>query len=74
MILSELRNYLKEHKRVTLNDLVLHFDIEADALRGMLEKWIKKGKLQRIPVNSGCGSSCHKCDPALTELYEWLEE
>lgn len=73
MILSELRSYLKEKKTVTLNDLVIHFSIDADALRGMLNKWIKKGKVRQIPVNSGCGTSCSKCDPTLTELYEWLE-
>ncbi len=72
MILSELRTYLQQKRRVTLNDLVLHFDIDADALRGMLEKWIRKGRLRKIPVDSACGTQCCKCDPALTELYEWL--
>jgi putative ferrous iron transport protein C len=72
MILAQIRDYLTEHKRVTLNDLVIHFGIEAEALRGMLNKWISKGKLRRLPVDSGCGTSCCKCDPALTELYEWL--
>ncbi len=72
MILSELRDYLKEKKRVTLNDLVIHFDIDADALRGMIEKWVRKGKVQQLPVGDGCGSTCSKCDPTLTEFYEWI--
>lgn len=72
MILSDIRTYLKEKKTVTLNELVIHFDIEADALRGMLAKWINKGKLRQLPVGDGCGSSCTKCDPSLTEFYEWL--
>jgi hypothetical protein len=74
MILSELRSYLKEKKRVTLHELVVHFDIDADALRGMLGKWISKGKVRQLPVGSGCGTGCCKCDPALTEFYEWKEE
>jgi hypothetical protein len=74
MILSELRNYLKDKKRVTLNELVIHFDVDADALRGMLAKWIKKGKARQLPVGFGCGSTCTKCDPTLTEFYEWGEE
>ncbi len=74
MILSELRSYLKEKKRVTLNELVIHFDIDADALRGMLAKWISKGKLRQLPVGPGCGSTCSKCDPALTEFYEWIDD
>lgn len=73
MILSELRSYLKEKKRVTLYELVIHFDIDADALRGMLGKWISKGKVYRLPVGGNCGTGCCKCDPALTEFYEWRE-
>lgn len=73
MILSELRSYLQDKRRVTLNDLVLHFDVEANALRGMLGKWISKGKVRLTPANSNCGTQCCKCDPLLTEIYEWLE-
>ena len=74
MILSDLRNYLREKKRVTLNELVIHFDMDADALRGMLGKWISKGKVRQLPVNSACGTSCCKCDPTLTEFYEWTKD
>lgn len=73
MILSELRNYLQQKGRVSLNDLVLHFDIDADALRGMLQKWINKGKLRQTSAGSNCGSGCCKCDPLLTDIYEWLD-
>ncbi len=73
MILSELRSYLKDKKRVTLNELVIHFDIDANALRGMLKKWVIKGKVRQLPVDPACGTSCCKCDPALTEIYEWVE-
>ena len=72
MILSDLRDYLLQRQRVTLNDLVLHFNMDADALRGMLEKWISKGKVRKTSPESGCGTSCCKCDPGLTEIYEWL--
>lgn len=74
MILADLRDYLKQRQRVTLNDLVIHFGMDAEALRGMLGKWISKGKVKKISPDSGCGTSCCKCDPALTELYEWLEK
>jgi hypothetical protein len=42
MILSDLRTYLQQQRRVSLADLVTHFNIDADALRGMLSKWIAK--------------------------------
>jgi putative ferrous iron transport protein C len=72
MILSDLRNYLKDQKRVTLKDLESRFDIDADALRGMLGTWINKGYVRKLPTGTACSSGCCKCDPALTELYEWV--
>ncbi len=73
MILSNVRSYIQQQKRVTLSDLVTHFNVDADALRGMLGKWMSKGKIKRLSANSACGTSCCKCDPALTEIYEWVE-
>ena len=73
MILSDLRSYLKEHRKVALIDLVNHFNIDAEALRGMLGKWISKGSVRKMPQTAACGTSCCKCDPTLTELYEWVE-
>lgn len=72
MILSDLRQYLQTQKRVALSDLVLHFNIDATALRGMLSKWVGKGKVRRSPAASNCGTTCCKCDPLLTEIYEWV--
>ena len=73
MILSDLRDYIKQQHRVALIDLVNHFGMDADALRGMLGKWINKGKVRKLPLESACGTSCCKCDPTLTELYGWID-
>lgn len=73
MILSDLRSYLQQKGRVSLNELVLHFHVDANALRGMLEKWIGKGKVRLMSANSNCGTNCCKCDPLLTEIYEWVD-
>ena len=74
MILSELRAYLKAQHKVALRDLINHFNVDADALRGMLDKWISKGNVRKMPLESSCGTSCCKCDPTLTELYEWVDK
>lgn len=71
MILSELRTYLKERKSVTLQDLMLHFDIDAEALRGMLQILITKGYVIKNSAKEACGTSCCKCDSTLTEIYEY---
>ncbi len=72
MILSDLRDYIKQQHRVALSDLIIHFDMDADALRGMLDKWINKGKIRKLPLASSCGSCC-QCDATLTEIYEWVD-
>lgn len=72
MILSELRDYLKSKHRAALIDMVHRFNVEPDALRGMLAKWIAKGKIEKLPQGSSCGGCC-KCDPATTEIYQWNE-
>lgn len=73
MILSELRDYIQQQGRVSLKDLVLHFSVDADALRGMLQKWVKKGRIkQEMAGGTNCGTGCCQCDPLITEVYEWV--
>jgi hypothetical protein len=71
MILSELRDYLQTHERAALIDLAHHFDTDPNALRGMLAKWVGKGRVAKLPSGTTCGGGCCKCDPATTEIYEW---
>ncbi|HDN26665.1 MAG TPA: hypothetical protein ENG03_06145, partial [Thioploca sp.] len=47
MILTELKSYLVENKRAVLKDLAHHFETTPDAVKGMLEHWIRKGKVRR---------------------------
>lgn len=73
MILSDIRKYLSENKTVTLKDLSVHFDIEPDAMQGMLQEWIRKGKVRKYSGAPSCSHACTKCsDPAAMELYEWI--
>jgi hypothetical protein len=71
VILSELKDYIQQRGQVSLQDIALHFDADADALRGMLERWIRKGLVSRRSATASCGSSCSQCDPAAVELYVW---
>ena len=73
MILADIRDYLKQRGQCTLSDIALHFDSDADAVRGMLEIWIKKGKVEKRSATASCGTSCQSCDPATTEVYIWSE-
>jgi hypothetical protein len=70
-MLVELRNYIAERGRVSMRDLALHFQIEPDAIRGMLEHWVRKGKVVRDSACPPCGSGCCSCASDLTEFYLW---
>ena len=74
MILSEIRDYLKQRGRASLLDLALHFDADPDAVRGMLMHWLRKGKIQRHSASASCGTGCTQCDPAAVEIYVWGAE
>ncbi|HHJ15197.1 MAG TPA: sugar metabolism transcriptional regulator [Gammaproteobacteria bacterium] len=71
MILSDIRHYLEQRGQATLADIALHFDADPDAVRGMLEVWVRKGRVHCRRATASCGSSCSQCDPAATEIYVW---
>lgn len=70
-MLADIRDYLKQRGQCSLQDIALHFDTDADAIRGMLDVWIRKGKVEKHSATASCGTSCQSCDPASTEIYRW---
>jgi putative ferrous iron transport protein C len=73
MILPDIKHYLMGRKRATLGDLAIHFDTEPEAMRGMLEQWVRKGRVTRAEVTPRCRHGCSKCcDAAVFEIYEWV--
>ena len=73
MILSDIRRYLEHRGQATLADIALHFDADPNAVRGMLNVWIRKDKVYKKMATASCGGSCSQCDPAATEIYVWAE-
>jgi hypothetical protein len=71
MILSELKLYLQQRGQAPLSDIAVHFDVDAAVARGMLQVWMKKGKVQCLQTTPACGSSCTQCAPESTEIYVW---
>ena len=72
MILSELKQYLAQRRRAPLSDLAARFDVEPDALRGMLQTFVSKGRVRRLDAGGcgPCGGGC--CSAPLPEIYEWV--
>ncbi len=73
MILADIKRYLEQRGQAALADIALHFDADPEAVRGMLEVWMRKGRVHRQMANAACGSACHQCDSAVTEIYVWGE-
>ena len=74
MILSDIKNYLQQRGQASLGDIALHFKSDPEAVRGMPDVWIRKGKVIKQTSTASCGSSCQQCDPATTEIYVWARK
>ncbi|MGI0495539.1 FeoC-like transcriptional regulator [Alkalinema pantanalense CENA528] len=71
MLLQELQTYLRTHHHSSLQEMSQHSQSDADALRGMLDHLIRKGRVQKS-VRQSC-NQCHCCPPESLEMYTWVE-
>ncbi|GAA6201057.1 FeoC-like transcriptional regulator [Aquicoccus sp. SU-CL01552] len=75
-MLQELRTYVERNGAVSILDLSNHFHVAPDALRGMLDHWVRKGVLSRQSLTTNCGGcasagQCGGCGVlASLEIYE----
>ncbi len=55
----------------SIGELALRFRVSPDAMRGMLDHWIRKGMVARdaVPQKCSCCTSCHEED---LEIYRWV--
>ena len=71
MILSNIKEYFSEHPAASLSDLSIRFNVEPEAMRGMLDHWIRKGKLRKVDHSYSCSKCCSDCKSDHIEIYEW---
>ena len=73
MILRKIADYLERRGEASLVDIALHVEADESAVRGMLNYWIRKGKVERLSaIGSACSGGCSKqCSSAEPELYVW---
>ena len=71
MILSRLTETLRLHRRASLDDLATALQAAPEAVEAMLATLERKGRVRRVAPAVGCGTSCCKCDPASTVVFEW---
>ena len=72
MILKELQDFVLDYHRVSLAEMELHFHMDGGALRQMLSKLIKKGRVRKVPIPDKC-DGCTFCNPDTIEFYEWVD-
>lgn len=71
MILKEVKDYVESRRQVTLSDIATHFDVEPEAVKGMLEFWVNKGKITHHSSAQVCGGSCSCSRKDNNDVYEW---
>lgn len=59
MLLLEIKAYIEAQKEVTLPMLAAHFNIPETVAFDMAERWVTKGKIEKITV--ACGSLASGC-------------
>ena len=69
-MLSTIRRYLEQQQTASLADIARHVDADPEAVEGMIDHWIRKGKVEVVPV--ACGG-CTQCDLATIKIYRWLD-
>jgi predicted ArsR family transcriptional regulator len=72
MILKDIQTYLAKYGKASLAELAIHFRADANALRPMLDRLIRKGRIRQRSEKK-CGG-CQSCAPESLEFYEWVKD
>lgn len=72
-----IKAYLEARGSAPMLDLMRHFDSEAGAVEGVLDFWMRRGRVRRVePVTAcagGCGGGCCTAGtPMPSAVYEWV--
>lgn len=71
MILTDIRDYVRDRKRVPIIDLTTRFNVDAEALRGMLDHLERSRRVRRS--DGACpGKDCASCGGSCFEMVEWV--
>lgn len=71
MILKDVKNYVKARRQVSLEDAAMHFDAQPEAMQGMLDYWVGKGRLIRQSASAPCSGSCCSVGKDGQLIYRW---
>ena len=63
-----IRDLIQQRGSVSLADIARHLDVTPDTARPMVEVWLRKGTVTKVPL--ACGSCTH-CESADVEIFSW---
>ncbi len=72
MNLIEVKQYLRARKIVSLQDMALHFKVDIETVRPLLEVWMGKGTIRKHAGTASKCKECCACGAAAMEIYEWM--
>jgi hypothetical protein len=69
-MLTAARDYVRERGLTSLRDVALHLGVSEDVAAALLQKWVDKGRIDRVTAVPRC-SACDLCGSAAASLYRW---
>jgi hypothetical protein len=69
MILTRVLDFLAQREVASLAEIAQAVGSTPDAVRSMLQTLQRKGRIHRLPLPEGCGSSCRQCAQGTIEVY-----
>ena len=71
-MLLQIRDYMREHKVASNQQLAREFRLDITALQPMLDIWLGKGVIERCSTPASCKSPCSsKCRSQPPEYYQY---
>lgn len=69
-MLMDIKSYLAGKGPASLSQIAASLSADPDAIRPMLDHWMRKGKIRRLGTAARC-QGCSACTLADLEFYEW---
>lgn len=74
MILIEIKDYIIQHKEVTLPQLAMRFQMPESAIENMVAVWVQKKVIEKLTLTcgtfsdqSGCGGCSDSCQTQIIQ-------
>lgn len=68
-MLLQLRDYIRQQKVVSDQQIAREFRLDLLALQPMLDVWLRKGVISTCEDKAACKTSCFKCASRQSPIY-----